>query len=107
MNLEHLVQPLSKKELFPVMLWCIVYLYYIALLNKALNQVCALPIGTNFEDVEEVFNLFTLVDSKTLEMFSKQKRRKDKHKFGGTKFWKAEEVTKYFVNSKTENEVFD
>ena len=89
------------------MLWCIVYLYYIALLNKALNQVCALPIDTNFEDVEEVFNLFTLVDSKTLGMFSTRKRRKDKHKFGGTKFWKAEEVTKYFVNSKTENEVFD
>ena len=86
MNLEHLVQPLSKKELFSVMLWCIVYLYYLALLNKALNQVCALPIDTNFEDVEEVFNLFTLVDSKTLGMFSTRKRRKDKHKFGGTKF---------------------
>ena len=31
----------------------------------------------------------------------------NKHKFGGTKIWKAEEVRKYFVNPKIENEVFD
>ena len=39
-------------------------------------------------------------------MFSKQERRKSKHKFGGTKVFKAEEVRKYFVNSKIEDELF-
>ena len=31
---------------------------------------------------------------------------KSKHNFGRTKVCKAEEVRKYFVNSKIENEVF-
>ena len=35
-----------------------------------------------------------------------QERRKTKHKFGGTKVYITEEVRKYFVNSKIENEVF-
>ena len=39
-------------------------------------------------------------------MFGKREGRKSKHKFGGAKVCKAEEVRKYFVNSKTENEVF-
>ena len=39
----------------------------------------------------------------TLEMFSKQERRKSKYKFGGTKVCKAEEVRKYFVNPKIES----
>ena len=39
-------------------------------------------------------------------MFSMQERRKSKHKFGGTKIFKTEEVKKYFVNPKIENEVF-
>ena len=39
-------------------------------------------------------------------MFSKQERRKSKHKFGGTKVFKAEEVRKYFVNSKIEDGLF-
>ena len=33
-------------------------------------------------------------------------RRKGKHKFGGTKVCKTEEVRKYFVNSKIKDEVF-
>ena len=40
----------------------------------------------------------------TLEIFSMRERRKSKHKFGGTKLCKAEEVRKYFVNPKIENE---
>ena len=40
-------------------------------------------------------------------MFSMRERPKSKHKFGGAKVCKAKEVRKYFVNSKTENEVFD
>ena len=36
-------------------------------------------------------------------MFSMRERRKRKHKFGGTKVCKAEEVRKYFVNPKIEN----
>ena len=39
-------------------------------------------------------------------MFSMRERRKSKHKFGGTKVCKAEEVRKYFLNSKIENQVF-
>ena len=35
-----------------------------------------------------------------------QERRKGKHKFGGTKIFNAEEVKKYFVNPKIENQVF-
>ena len=37
---------------------------------------------------------------------SKRDRCKGKNKFGGTKVFKAEEVRKYFVNPKIENEVF-
>ena len=39
-------------------------------------------------------------------MFSMQERRKNKHKLGRNKVCKAEEVRKYFVNSKIGNEVF-
>ena len=39
-------------------------------------------------------------------MSSMQERRKSKHKFGGTKIFNAEEVKKYFVNPKIENQVF-
>ena len=53
-----------------------------------------------------MFDLFTLLENRTFEMFSMRKRRKNKHEFGGTKVCKAEEVRKYFVNSKIENEVF-
>ena len=53
-----------------------------------------------------MFNLFRLLENETLEMFSMWERHKSKHKFDGTKVCKAEEVRKYFVNSKIENEVF-
>ena len=36
-----------------------------------------------------------------------QERRKSKHKSGGIKVCKAEEVIEYFVNLKIENDVFD
>ena len=38
-----------------------------------------------------------------LEMFSNQERCKIKFKFSGTKVCKAEEVRKYFLNSKIES----
>ena len=44
------------------------------------------------------------LENKTLEIFSMRERRKSKHKFGGTKLCKAEELRKYFVNPKIENE---
>ena len=53
-----------------------------------------------------MFNLFRLLENETLEMFSMRERCKYKHKFGGTKVCKADEVRKYFINSKIENEVF-
>ena len=39
-------------------------------------------------------------------MFSMRERRKNKHKFCGTKVCKVEQVRQYFVNPKIENEVF-
>ena len=36
-------------------------------------------------------------------MFSKQERRKSKHKVGGTKVWEDEKVRKYVVNPKLES----
>ena len=53
-----------------------------------------------------MFNLFRLLENKTLEMFSMRERRKSKHKLARTKVCKTEEVRKYFVSSKIENEVF-
>ena len=53
-----------------------------------------------------MFNLFRLLEKETLETFSMPKRLKSKHKFGGIKVCKIEEVRKYFINSKVENEVF-
>ena len=35
-----------------------------------------------------------------------RERRKNKHKFGGTKVCKAEKVRRYFVNPKIEIDVF-
>ena len=35
-----------------------------------------------------------------------QAKRQSKHKFGGAKVGKAEQVRRYFVNPKPENEVF-
>ena len=39
-------------------------------------------------------------------MFSIQERRKNRHKFGGTKVCKAEKVRQQFLNSKIEVQVF-
>ena len=36
----------------------------------------------------------------------REKRKKNQHKFGGAKVCKAEQVRKYFVNPKTENDFF-
>ena len=46
------------------------------------------------------------MENETLKIFSIRERRKSRHKFGGTKVCKAEEVRKYFVNPKIEIEVF-
>ena len=53
-----------------------------------------------------MFNLFRLLEDKTLKIFSIWERRKSKHKFGGTKVCKAEKVRKWFLNPKTEVEIF-
>ena len=85
------------------MLWCSVYLYYTALLNKARTQV--LCIADLCKELK-VFNLFRLLENETLKIFSIRERRKSRHKFGGTKVCKVEEIRKYFVNPKNEIEVF-
>ena len=56
--------------------------------------------------LRRLFYLGSLLQNETMELFSFGKRRKSKHKFGRKKFCKAEEVIKYPVNSKIENEVF-
>ena len=53
-----------------------------------------------------MFNLFRLLENETLKIFSIRERRKSRHKFGGTKVCKVEEIRKYFVNPKIEIEVF-
>ena len=53
------------------------------------------------------FNLFRLLENETMEIFSMGERSKSKHKFGGLKVCKTDEVRKYFINPKTENEAFD
>ena len=63
-------------------------------------------MGTNFWEGFEAFNLFRLLEKETLEMCSMLKSRKSNYKFGGTKVCNTEEVRKYFVSSKIENEVF-
>ena len=88
------------------MLWCIVHLYYTTLLNKALTQVLRIADGFKFQIRTKVFNIFRLLENKTLEMFSMRERRKSKHKLSGTKVCKAKQVSKYSVNPKSENEVF-
>ena len=52
-----------------------------------------------------MFNRFRLLENGTLKIFSIQERRKSRHKFGGTKVCKTEEVRKYLVYPKTEIEV--
>ena len=54
-----------------------------------------------------MFNLFRLLENKTLKIFSIRERRESRHRFGGTEVCKAEEVRKYFVNPKIEIEVFN
>ena len=54
----------------------------------------------------KAFNLFRLLQNETLKAFSIRERHKRRNKFGETKVCKAEEVRKYFVNPKTEIEVF-
>ena len=82
------------------MLWCSVYLYYTALLNKAWTQVLRIVDEYKFlmrslmKCFDEVFNLFRLLENEILEMFSMRERRKNKHKFSGTKVCKAEDVRK-------------
>ena len=76
------------------MLWCSVYLYYTALLNKARTQVLCIA------------DLFRLLENETLKKFSIRERRESRHKFGGTKVCKAEEVRKHFVTPKIKIEVF-
>ena len=46
-----------------------------------------------------------LLENEILNISSFRERRKSRHKFGGPKVCKAEEVRKYFVNPKTEIEV--
>ena len=68
-------------------------------------RFCALSISTNFWKGRKVFNLFRLLECETLKISSIRERRKSRHKFGGTKVCKAEEVRKYFVNPKVEIKV--
>ena len=46
------------------------------------------------------------MENETLEILNIRVRRKNRHKFSRTNVYKAEEVRKYFVNSKIEIEVF-
>ena len=45
---------------------------------------------------KDLKHLFRLLENETLKIFSIQERCKSRHKLGGTKACKAEEVRKYF-----------
>ena len=45
---------------------------------------------------KDLKHVFRLLENETLKIFSIQERCKSRHKFGGTKACKAEEVRKYF-----------
>ena len=81
------------------MLWCSVYLYYTALLNKARTHILCIADSWEFF-IKTMFNLFKLLEQETLKVFGIRERRKSRHKFDGTKVFKSEEVRKCFVNSK-------
>ena len=83
------------------MLWCSIYFYYRALLNKTRTQVLCISDLHKFLIIK-AFNLFRLLEKETLKIFTIGERRKRRDKFGGTKICKAEEVRKYFVNPKIE-----
>ena len=53
-----------------------------------------------------MFNLFRLTENEAFKIFTIRERCKSRHKFGGTKVFKAEEVRKHFVNPNIEIEVF-
>ena len=53
-----------------------------------------------------MINLFRLLENETLKIFNIRERQKSRHKCGGTKVCKTEEVKKYFVNPKIVVEVF-
>ena len=88
------------------MLWCSVYVYYTALLNRARTQVVCIVDLYKFLIRFKAFNLFTLLENETLKMFSIRERCKNRQIFGGTKVCKADEVRKYFANTKIVIEVF-
>ena len=48
-----------------------------------------------------------LLENETLKMFSIRERRKKRQIFGGTKVCKADEVRKYFANTRIVIEVFN
>ena len=73
------------------MLWCIVYLFYIVMLNKARTQVMRIADGVQIFDKHLMFNVFRRTKHWEYLVLG------DRHK--------AEEVRKYFVNPKIENEV--
>ena len=54
-----------------------------------------------------MFNLFTLLENGTIEILNMREQSKTKQKICGTKVCEDEEVRKYFISPKVENEVFD
>ena len=54
-----------------------------------------------------MFNLFSLLENETIEIFSMGERSKRKRKFGGIKVCKVDKITEYFINLKVKNETID
>ena len=61
-------------------------------------------MGSNLWQAHKTFNLFMLLANETMESFSISGRSKSKHKFGGVKVCKANEVREYFINPEIKNE---
>ena len=67
-------------------------------------RFCALPRGYNLWQSFKTFNLFSLLENETTEIFSEGGQSKSKHKFCRMKVCKVDEVKQYFINPEIENE---
>ena len=67
-------------------------------------RFCALPMGSKLWQALKAFNLFRLLENKTMEIVSMGGWCKSKHKFGEMKVWEVGKVREYFINPETENE---
>ena len=63
-------------------------------------------MGSNLRQALKALNLFRLLESETIEIFTMGKRSKSKYKFGGMKVCEVDKVREYFIKPEIENGSF-